>query len=67
MEQGQKEALQMEYPDMANRIHLLPEMIDMHYDVADPIGKSMDHFRETVQEIDGLVYHGLRRIAQLSS
>lgn len=66
MEQGQKEALCMEYPDLADRIHLLPEMIDMHYDVADPIGKSMEHFRDTVQEIDGLIYHGLRRIAQLS-
>lgn len=67
MEQGQKESLQIEYPDIADRIHLLPEMIDMSYDVADPIGKSIDHFRETIQEIDGILFHGLNRIARLSS
>lgn len=67
MEQGQKESLQIEHPSIADRIHLLPEMIDMSYDVADPIGKSMDHFRETIQEIDGIIFHGLSRIARLSS
>lgn len=67
MEQGQKEALQLEFPEMADRILLLPELIDLSYDVADPIGKTMDHYRNTVQEIDGILHHGFEQIVRLSS
>ncbi|MEM7128360.1 MAG: hypothetical protein AAF702_18655 [Chloroflexota bacterium] len=67
MEQGQKEALQMEFPNMANRIYCLTEMIDLKYDIEDPIGKKVERFRETIQEIDGILWHGFARIRELSS
>lgn len=66
MEQGQKEALQMEFPQMADRIYCLTEMIDLNYDIADPIGKDIERFRETIQELEGILWHGFERIIEKS-
>lgn len=67
MEQSHKEALQIEFPAVRNRIYQLTEMVGLTYDVADPIGGSMDDFRGTVHELDRLLQFGLPRIIALAS
>jgi protein-tyrosine phosphatase len=67
MEQNHKEALQVEFPQIADRVYQLTEMVGMKYDIADPIGGGTDDFRRTLQELKRLIAFGLPRIATLAS
>lgn len=67
MEQNHKEALQVEFPPIADRVYQLTEMVGMKYDVADPIGGGLDDFRRTLQELKRLIAFGLPRIVTLAS
>lgn len=66
MEQSHKEALQIEFPAVRNRVYLLSEMLGITYDVPDPIGGPLDDYRATVRELDRLFKLSLPRIAQLA-
>ncbi|MBX3013392.1 MAG: hypothetical protein KF832_17865 [Caldilineaceae bacterium] len=67
MEQNHKEALQVEFPLVRQRIYQITEMVGMTYDVADPIGGSANDFRGTLQELKRLIDFGLPRIVALAS
>ena len=66
MEQGHKEALQVEFPDTRNRVCLLSEMVGSVYDIRDPIGGSTEDFLETIRELNHLLAQGFDKIAQLA-
>ncbi len=67
MEQSHKEALQIEFPTVRKRIYQLTEMVGLQYDVADPIGGTIDDFRGTLHELKRLMLYGLPRIIELAS
>ena len=67
MEQSHKEALQIEFPAVRNRVYLLSEMLGITYDVPDPIGGPLDDYRATVRELDRLFKISLPRIVQLAT
>jgi protein-tyrosine-phosphatase len=67
MEQSHKEALQIEFPAIRQRVHLLSEMLGVTYDVPDPIGGPLDDYRATVRELDRLFKFALPRIAALAT
>jgi protein-tyrosine phosphatase len=66
MEAGQKEALKVEFPEIADRVYLLTEMIGEDYDIKDPIGGPYDEFEKTAQEFERIFDEGLERITQLA-
>ncbi len=66
MEQGQKEALQVEFPEISRRVFLFSEMAGYRYDIADPIGGSLSDFRNTANELEDLIERGFSRICQLT-
>jgi protein-tyrosine-phosphatase len=66
MEKNHKEALQIEFPDMAMRIYMLSEMIDQDYDIKDPIGRPIDFYRQTASEIEKIFDYGFLRISQMA-
>ena len=66
MERGHKEAIRVEFPELANRVFLLSEMLNQDYDIEDPIGKSFSAFEETAKEIDEILVKGFRKIYELS-
>jgi len=66
MERGQKEALQVEFPERAARVFLLTEMIGQIYDIQDPIGGSMADFRDTFDEVQFILKNGFDRIQELA-
>jgi protein-tyrosine phosphatase len=43
MEAGHKEALLVEFPELAGRIYMLSEMVGDRRDIADPIGGPLPH------------------------
>ncbi len=67
MERGQKEALRAAFPEIADRVYLLSEMIDETADIADPIGRSMSYFEHTVLELEDILEKGYERIQALSA
>jgi protein-tyrosine phosphatase len=66
MEAGHREALKVEFPQIADRVYLLSEMIGEDYDVKDPVGGPFDEFEKTAQELERIFDKGLDRIIQLA-
>lgn len=67
MEKGHKEALQIEFPDLAGRIFLLSEMVDEKFDVDDPIGGPLAGYEETAEKISKILKEGFDKISRLST
>jgi len=64
MENGHKEALQVEFPDLASRFYLLSEMVGLQADVFDPIGGPRLDFKEMAGEIERYLRNGLDAIRE---
>lgn len=66
MEQGHKEALQIEFPQVAERVYMLSEMIGMYAQVDDPVGRPLPVYEETAEKIDQMLSRGMQRILELA-
>ncbi len=67
MEVGQKEAIRVEFPELASRVHMLYEMVGQRRNVSDPIGGTTNDFEDTARELDDLLERGLDNIIRLAS
>ncbi len=65
MEYGHKEALQIEFPDIADRVFMLSEMTGESHDVDDPIGGPVEDYEVTAKEIDRYLTKGFKKIMRL--
>ena len=66
MEDGHKEALQIEFPELAERIFLLSEMVDQRYNVPDPMSGSLADFEEAADLLENLLSDGYDRIKRIA-
>jgi protein-tyrosine-phosphatase len=66
MEHGHKEALSIEFPELASRVYLLSEMIGENYEIQDPILGPLEDFRVTAKDIEQILTDGFNRISELS-
>ncbi len=67
MESGHKEAIQIEFPDMASKVYLLSEMAGMTKNIDDPVGGSLEKYRDTSDEIEDWINRGFSKILQILS
>jgi protein-tyrosine-phosphatase len=65
MENGHKEAMRIEFPEIAPKTYLLYEMIGLRYEVIDPIGGSTRDFEDTIREIENILTQGFEKISTL--
>jgi protein-tyrosine phosphatase len=66
MEQGQKEALGIEFPAEAPRTYLLAEMLDgPPFDIPDPVGRP-DQARQILSDMCDVIQQGLSRLRELA-
>lgn len=65
MEAGHKEAICLEFPQVAGRVYMLSEMTDRYYDIVDPMGGSDMDFEDTANELEKLFEQGMERILGL--
>ncbi len=65
MERGQAEAIKVEFPQHAHKVHLLSEMAGRHYDIRDPYGGPLYEYRQCAAEIERLIEEGYSRIMEL--
>jgi protein-tyrosine phosphatase len=66
MERGHKEALRVEFPQVAGRVFLLAEMVGARWEVPDPMGGALPDFEQTYRELDDLLTRGLEKIMELA-
>jgi len=65
MEQGQAEAIKLEFPQHAHKVYLLSEMTGRRYNIRDPYGGSLLEYRQCAHEIEKLINEGFPRIMEL--
>jgi protein-tyrosine-phosphatase len=65
MDTGHQEALRVEFPGLAERVHLLTAMVGPGYSVPDPIGEGLETYRALAEELAGLLDGGFERIRSL--
>ena len=66
MENGHKEALQIEFPDRAGRVFLLSEMVGAKYEIEDPLGGEPSGYLTTARQIESLLDLGWNEISKLA-
>lgn len=66
MEKGHKEALQIEFPAIAERVFTLSEMVGSEFDIHDPIGGPLVEFQATADELESILTDGYASITQLA-
>jgi protein-tyrosine phosphatase len=67
MEAGHKEALDIEFPDLAEKIHLLSEVVDgITYDIPDPFSLEGKHDRDVATELHRIITRGHEKIFKLA-
>jgi protein-tyrosine-phosphatase len=67
METGHKEALEIEFPDQAKKIHLLSEVVDGHsYDIPDPFSLEGKHDRDIANELQRIINRGYKKIIAMT-
>jgi protein-tyrosine-phosphatase len=64
MEGSHQEAIQVEFPDQAEKVYRLSEMVGEKWDVKDPVGKPLEDYRTTADLLDGTLHTGLKRILE---
>lgn len=67
MENGQKEALRMEFPEFSDRIYVLSEMIGQKRDIDDPYGGAYSGYEQAAEDIQQYLIDGFDTIIRLSS
>ncbi len=66
MERGHKEALQVEFSEMAERVFLLSEMSGKLKEVDDPYGGTAQDYQVAAQTIEDFLVNGSERIKTLA-
>lgn len=66
MEERHREVMREAYPDLADRVFLLREMVDAEGDVHDPIGTTLPNYRAMAEEVESVLNDGFDRIKQLA-
>lgn len=67
MEKGHKEALQIEFPRLSERIYLVAEMVGEDKEIADPIGGPLFEYQQTARELERILTRGFDTIRKLAS
>lgn len=65
MTHNHAEALRAEFPQHADRIHLLSEMVGYDYDIEDPVGGTLLDYEDTAQELEAMIEHGFPKMMQM--
>ncbi len=67
MEHGHKESISVDFPAAADRVYLLSEMDDSHYDINDPVSGSLRDYSHSLDIIKQIIDNGYKRIEELAA
>lgn len=66
MEQGHAEALRAEFPEAAEKVYLLSEMIGRQYSIGDPYGFPLPAYERMASDIAEIIDKGFERIVEVA-
>ena len=66
MEDHHKEALCFEFPAQSDRVFLLSEMIEQHFDINDPFGGPLKAYQRTAEQLEGILTQGFEKIVEIT-
>jgi protein-tyrosine phosphatase len=66
METGHAEALRVEFPDQADKIYMLTQMIGRNFNVADPYGGEYADYERMYDAVQDIIDAGLDRVIALA-
>jgi protein-tyrosine-phosphatase len=66
MEDHHKEALCFEFPDQRDRVFLLSEMVDQHFDISDPFSRPLRAYQQTAEQLYEILTQGFEKILSRS-
>jgi protein-tyrosine-phosphatase len=66
MTRNHKEAIQAEFPRMADKVFLLSQLVDQVFDIEDPYGGSLEDYELCASDIESLLERGLDRLVELA-
>ncbi len=66
MTRHQQEAIQVEFPEVSDKVHLLSQLIDREFDIEDPYGGSLDDYELCVRDLQNILTEGYDRLVELS-
>ncbi len=64
MTQSHREALAAEFPQHKNKIHLMSEIDNLMYDIADPYGGILSEYELCARKLEEMIERGYERIKQ---
>ena len=67
MENAHVDFIKSQFPEIANKVFLLSQMVGEEYEIDDPVGQSQKAYDRSAQIILSILQHGLERIRSLSS
>lgn len=67
MTDGHRQAMEAEFPDARGKVRLLAGLAGGTWDVADPVGGSLDDYRATASELERLIDAGWAEITGASA
>lgn len=67
MEDSHKRSIQRNFPNSADKVYLLSEMVSGKQEVDDPVGSSLDVYQGTADEIEHYLSEGFDVIFNLSA
>jgi protein-tyrosine-phosphatase len=65
MEDGHRQALQAEFPELANRVHLISELVGEKYSIGDPNGDPPEVYVALADELAELLRRGMPRLREM--
>ncbi len=65
MTHNHRESLQAEFPEIAERVYLLSQLIDRKFDIEDPYGGSLDDYEVCADDIQKILTNGWARLVEL--
>jgi protein-tyrosine-phosphatase len=66
MTRHHQEALQAEFPAARDKVYLLSQLIDLHFDIADPYGGSLEDYELCAADLQNILTRGYERLAVLA-
>ena len=66
MTDSQREAMQIEFPEVANKTYLTSQLIDQSFDIEDPVGGTIDDYRRCARDLENILTAGFDHLVKLT-
>lgn len=66
MTRHHQESIQIEFPEVSGKVHLLSQLIDRNFDIEDPYGGNLDDYELCVADLQSILIKGYDRLVELS-